>query len=59
MRRLGNIFKADGKTVIVAMDHGLGLDVLPRNEGCRRNNIIGSPRRCGCSALRIRHGQKV
>ncbi len=29
MRRLGNIFKADNKTVIVAMDHGLGLDVLP------------------------------
>ena len=29
MHRLGNIFKDDGKTVIVAMDHGLGLDVLP------------------------------
>lgn len=29
MRRLGNIFRKDKKTVIVAMDHGLGLDVLP------------------------------
>ncbi len=29
MRRLGNIFRDDKKTVIVAMDHGLGLDVLP------------------------------
>lgn len=29
MRRLGNIFRDDNKSVIVAMDHGLGLDVLP------------------------------
>lgn len=29
MRRLGNIFRDDNRTVIVAMDHGLGLDVLP------------------------------
>lgn len=29
MRRLGNIFKEDKKSVIVALDHGLGLDVLP------------------------------
>lgn len=29
MRRLNRIFAADGKTVIIAMDHGLALDVLP------------------------------
>ncbi len=29
MRRLKRIFASDGKTVIVAMDHGLGLSVLP------------------------------
>ncbi len=29
MRRLNRIFAADGKTVIIAMDHGLSLDVLP------------------------------
>jgi len=29
MRRLGRIFKDDGKTVIVAMDHGMGLPVNP------------------------------
>ncbi len=29
MRRLGNIFREDKRTVVVAMDHGLGLDVLP------------------------------
>lgn len=29
MERLQKIFKSDGKTVIVAMDHGMGLNVLP------------------------------
>jgi class I fructose-bisphosphate aldolase len=29
MRRLERLFGDDGKIVIVAMDHGLGLDVLP------------------------------
>jgi len=29
MRRLGRIFRNDGKTVIVAMDHGMGLPVNP------------------------------
>ncbi len=29
MRRLSKIFRKDGKSVIVAMDHGLGLNVLP------------------------------
>lgn len=29
IRRLSNIFKDDGKTVIVAMDHGMGLPVNP------------------------------
>jgi class I fructose-bisphosphate aldolase len=29
MRRLSRIFKPDGKTVVVAMDHGLGLNVNP------------------------------
>ena len=29
MRRLGNIFRADGKTVIAAMDHGMGMNVNP------------------------------
>ena len=29
MRRLGRIFRADGKTVIAAMDHGMGLNVNP------------------------------
>jgi len=29
MRRLGRIFKEDGKTVIVAIDHGMGLSVNP------------------------------
>ncbi|MDR3145932.1 MAG: fructose-bisphosphate aldolase [Treponema sp.] len=29
MRRLSRIFGADGKTVVVAMDHGLGLQVNP------------------------------
>jgi fructose-bisphosphate aldolase, class I len=27
MRRMARIFREDGKTVIIAMDHGLGLDV--------------------------------
>ena len=29
MRRLGNIFRDNQKTVIVVLDHGLGLDVFP------------------------------
>ena len=29
MKRLGRIFKPDGKTVVVAMDHGMGLSVNP------------------------------
>ena len=29
MRRLRQLFRADGRTVVVAMDHGMGLDVLP------------------------------
>ncbi|MDR3174416.1 MAG: fructose-bisphosphate aldolase [Treponema sp.] len=29
MRRLSRIFKSDGKTVVVAMDHGMGLSVNP------------------------------
>ncbi len=29
MRRLERLFGKDGKVVIIAMDHGLGLDVLP------------------------------
>ncbi len=29
MRRLKRLFRADGRTVIVAMDHGTGLNVLP------------------------------
>lgn len=29
MRRLRSLFRADGRTVVVAMDHGTGLDVLP------------------------------
>ena len=29
MRRLGRIFRQNGKTVIVAMDHGLGTNVVP------------------------------
>ncbi|MEW6623040.1 MAG: fructose-bisphosphate aldolase [Bacillota bacterium] len=29
MRRLKRIFRKDGKSVIVAMDHGMGLNVLP------------------------------
>lgn len=29
MRRLGNIFKEDKKSVIVALDHGLSMNVLP------------------------------
>lgn len=29
MRRLSRIFRSDGRTVIVAMDHGTGLNVLP------------------------------
>jgi fructose-bisphosphate aldolase, class I len=29
MRRLRNLFRADGRTVVVAMDHGTGLEVLP------------------------------
>jgi len=29
MRRFNRIFAADGKTVIIAVDHGLALDVLP------------------------------
>ncbi|WP_020612427.1 class I fructose-bisphosphate aldolase [Sediminispirochaeta bajacaliforniensis] len=29
MRRMNKIFRGDGRTVIVAMDHGTGLSVLP------------------------------
>lgn len=29
MRRMGRIFREDGRTVIVAMDHGMGLNVNP------------------------------
>lgn len=29
MRRLKRVFGKDGKSVVVAMDHGMGLDVLP------------------------------
>ena len=44
MRRLGNFFQKDNKTVIVAMDHGLGLDVLPgmQNTADIISNIVGA-----------------
>jgi class I fructose-bisphosphate aldolase len=29
MRRLGKVFHSDGKSVIVAMDHGMGMPVNP------------------------------
>ena len=29
MRRLSRLFREDGKMVVVAMDHGLGLNVNP------------------------------
>lgn len=28
-RRLNNIFKSDGRAVVLAMDHGNGMSVLP------------------------------
>ena len=29
MKRLNRIFRADGRSVIVAMDHGMGMRVNP------------------------------
>ena len=29
MKRMNRIFKPDGKTVIIAMDHGMGMNVNP------------------------------
>ncbi|MCF6335317.1 MAG: fructose-bisphosphate aldolase [Spirochaetales bacterium] len=54
MRRLGNIFRDDKKTVIVAMDHGLGLDVLPAMKDT--SGIITSIVRGGADAVLTGYG---
>ena len=54
MRRLGNIFSKDKKTVIVAMDHGLGLDVYPamKNTG----EILSAVSEAGADAFLTGYG---
>ena len=54
MRRLGNIFRDDNKVVIVAMDHGLGLDVLPAMDNT--SEILSSIVKGGADAVLIGYG---
>ncbi len=54
MRRLGNIFREDNKAVIVAMDHGLGLDVLP--EMAETSKILSSIVNGGADAVLAGYG---
>ena len=52
------IFKDDGKSVIVAMDHGMGLNVLPdlNDTGAILEKIIAGSR---CHTYNIRNSQKI
>ncbi|MDC7232429.1 MAG: fructose-bisphosphate aldolase [Spirochaetales bacterium] len=54
MRRLGNIFKKDGKSVIVAMDHGLGLNVLPGMQDTEK--ILNDVTQAGADAVLCGYG---
>ena len=54
MRRLNRIFAADGKTVIIAMDHGLALDVLP--ELADVGTVLSSIIRGGADAVLLSYG---
>ncbi len=54
MRRLDRIFAADGKTVVVAMDHGLGLPVNPALDATGEK--LAAIRRGGADAVLTSYG---
>lgn len=54
MRRLNRIFAGDGKTVVVAMDHGLGLDVNPELDDAGR--VLEAVARGGADAILTSYG---
>lgn len=54
MKRLNHIFKQDKKTVIVAMDHGMGLPVNPALDDTE--NILKAIVRGGADALLTTYG---
>lgn len=54
MKRLNRIFKDDGKTVIIAMDHGMGLHVNPSLDDT--GNIIGKILEAGADGILTTYG---
>lgn len=57
MRRLSRIFKPDGRTVIVAMDHGMGLSVNPALD--RTGDILKAIVAGGADAVLVSYGIAV
>lgn len=54
MKRLRRIFKADGRTVIVAMDHGMGLNVNPALD--RTGEVLKAIVAGGADAVLVSYG---
>ncbi len=54
MKRLNRIFKPDGKTVIVAMDHGMGMNVNPALD--RTGDLLKAIVAGGADAVLVSYG---
>ncbi len=54
MKRLNRIFKPDGRTVIIAMDHGMGMNVNPALD--RTGEILKAVVAGGADAVLVSHG---
>ena len=54
MKRMNRIFKPDGKTVVVAMDHGMGMNVNPALD--RTGEILKAIVAGGADALLVSYG---
>ena len=57
MKRLRRIFKADGRTVIVAMDHGMGMNVNPALD--KTGEILKAIVAGGADAVLVSYGIAV
>ncbi|MGN8876000.1 class I fructose-bisphosphate aldolase [Pseudoflavonifractor sp. HCP28S3_F10] len=57
MKRLRRIFKADGRTVIVAMDHGMGMNVNPALD--KTGEILRAIVAGGADAVLVSYGIAV
>lgn len=54
MKRLNRIFKSDGKTVIIAMDHGMGMNVNPALD--KTGEIVSAIAAGGADAILTTYG---